>query len=217
MFKRLLSFGCSFTYGHGLSDCVNIENSIDPSKDNYTPPSNFAWPARLADSLSIHNFNCSQPGSSNKYILYKILESDVNSSDLVTIMWTNFIRHSIIINKQNHMITPWRKNDPATRSYYSFLYNEKDSEIANVQYINYANLYLKTKGCKVLNFCFFNDMEKISVQSRLDNYSWNNVSIDLVFDDFIKHGLSPDKYHPSENAHAEFSKRLFKYIKNTLT
>ena len=217
MFNRLQSFGCSFTYGQGLSDCFHIENSIDPSKDNYTPPSKFAWPALLAENLSIQHTNNSQPGSSNKYILYKILEADINSSDIVAIMWTSFIRHSVIIDKQNHMITPWRKDDSATLSYYSFLYNAQDSEITNVQYINYANLYLKSKGCKVLNFCFFNNMEKSSMQSRLDNYSWNNISIDIVFDDFIQYGLSADKSHPSESAHEAFSNRSSKYIKNSLT
>lgn len=217
MFKRLLSFGCSFTYGQGLSDCFRIENSIDPSKDNFTPPSKFAWPNRLADKLSIQCLNHSQPGSSNKYILYKILESDIDSSDLVTIMWTSFVRHSVIVNKQNKMITPWLTDDSATKSYYSFLYNEQDSEITNVQYINYANLYLKSKGCKVLNFCFFNDMEKRTVQSKLDTHRWNNTEIDLVFDDFNKYGLSADGSHPSADSHEAFSKRSFSYIKNMLT
>ena len=217
MFNRLQFFGCSFTYGHGLSDCFHIENSIDPSKDNYTPPSKFAWPTRLAENLSIQHNNNSQPGASNKYILYKILEADVSSSDIVAIMWTSFIRHSVIIDKQNHMISPWCKNDIAATSYYSFLYSEEDSEFMNVQYMNYANLYLKNKGCKVLNFCFFNDMEKKSTQSKLNNYNWNNVSIDLVFDDFIQHGLSEDGYHPSESAHEAFSNRSSKYIKNSLT
>ena len=66
----LVTFGCSFTYGHGLHDC------IDPDGQSHGPlPSVLAWPNQLK---SISNFktvdNVAEPGASNKLITKYALE-----------------------------------------------------------------------------------------------------------------------------------------------
>ena len=50
--SRLITFGDSFTYGHGLVDChVPEKNWQGPN------PSKFAWPQVLGDMLGIEVIN----------------------------------------------------------------------------------------------------------------------------------------------------------------
>ena len=60
MHKRLITFGCSNTYGHGLPDCHVPPNEAGPN------PSKVAWPQLLADRRGLECVNLGQPGGSNK-------------------------------------------------------------------------------------------------------------------------------------------------------
>ena len=42
---RLVAFGCSYTYGHGLPDCIMAKGRAGKR------PSKFAWPYLLAKKL----------------------------------------------------------------------------------------------------------------------------------------------------------------------
>ena len=60
---NLVAFGCSFTYGHGLKDCVI--DQINPGPN----PSKYAWPTYLSLRLKCNGFeNKGIPGASNKII-----------------------------------------------------------------------------------------------------------------------------------------------------
>ena len=63
---RVIAFGCSFTFGHGLPDCFN------PPKNPGKAPSKYAWPSLVANELNVKCINKSLPGSSNKRIWHNI-------------------------------------------------------------------------------------------------------------------------------------------------
>ena len=60
--KRLVTFGCSLTYGHGLADCYLPNGREGPE------PSIQAWPKLVSNKLRIEVDNRGIPGGSNKEI-----------------------------------------------------------------------------------------------------------------------------------------------------
>lgn len=81
--SRLLSFGCSFTSGIGLID-------IYP---NTKKNSRFAWPELLGNKLNRSVVNKGKAGIGNLEILNHVLTTKFEPSDIVVIMWSQFVRH----------------------------------------------------------------------------------------------------------------------------
>ena len=85
--RRLITHGCSFTYGEELQD-----------------PSVSSWPALVANQLGIELLNLAQPAYSNDSILQDMVAQDINIipartqpgwehyTDLVIICWTSNLR-----------------------------------------------------------------------------------------------------------------------------
>lgn len=103
--SRLIAFGCSYTYGHGLVDC-----HIDPDKPGPTH-SKLAWPSLLANMLNVELVNCSNPGASNLNILWKLLNFDFQQDDMCVVMWTHFGRHPFTNLKYDSSIIDWDEYD----------------------------------------------------------------------------------------------------------
>lgn len=87
-FNRLIVYGDSFTYGHGLSDCFVPPNYAGDK------PSELGWAVRLAKNLGISEWqNFSYPGASNRFISHKVLETDnIGIDDLVIVQFSFFNR-----------------------------------------------------------------------------------------------------------------------------
>ena len=98
MEHRLIAFGCSFTFGHGLEDCWD-ENYQSCGKY----PSNLAWPSVLAQILKKECVNMSLPGSSNKLILSRITNFEFQKKDIAVILWSKTPRVSIFTNKDHYV------------------------------------------------------------------------------------------------------------------
>ena len=73
--NRIITHGCSFTYGEELSD-----------------PALSSWPRLLADNLGTELINLAKPGYNNDGIIQDILRLNLNMDDLVIICWTSYIR-----------------------------------------------------------------------------------------------------------------------------
>jgi len=87
-FNRLITFGDSSTYGHGLPDCF-----IPPyNAGDY--PSELGWVNILADKLNIDKIiNLARPGASNRFILHRIINfNDFKKDDLVIIQFAHLTR-----------------------------------------------------------------------------------------------------------------------------
>lgn len=143
---RLVTFGCSFTYGQGLPDCLSNDDG----------PSEYSWTKLLGKKLDRDVYNISSPGSSNLEILHQILNFDFNESDLVVVMWTVFDRDTIFLKrwfKKNtviHKVGAW-----CTDKYSKKLLNRVetvDQAIKSWINIHHADLHLKSKNVRYMHF-----------------------------------------------------------------
>ena len=143
---RLFAFGCSYTYGHGLADCIVGKCDAGPE------PSKLVYVNLLADYLNIKEVkNCAMPGKSNKWIL-SALETYldlIKPDDIVILQWSLMERECILGNefRKNYMksidLGPWKKQDHRSQMYYKYIYSEYNSRVTTSWYINYADFLLK--------------------------------------------------------------------------
>lgn len=193
---RLIAFGCSLTYGHGLSDCF-IPPSF-PGKE----PSKFAWPSLVADSLELAVVNNGECGSSNKQILYRTLDFPFEVTDTVIFLWS-FFRRSVIFNKTaNSLIIP---NISECADYYK-LHSDYDLFMETTLSIAHANLFLTNKKIKTYNFFFEDDFQLMLKQYPNTVASYYELS--RISNTVQSRAL--DNIHPGEETH----KSVADYIKS---
>ncbi len=193
MFKRLITLGCSFTFGHGLADC------FVPPDSSGKLPSKLAWPSLLSTDLNLLLVNNSRPGASNLEILYNLLEFNILSTDLVIIMWSFPDRDLIFQNKDKIFLGTWEKNDLV--KYWALTHNTEDLAFRSWLYIHHASCYLSQKGIKFYNI--FANYEK------LREYKPDFLNIDyLPYDMSEKIDYSPDNMHPGPETHRLLADKL---------
>ena len=96
--SRLVTFGCSNTFGDSLDDTPSDENGHVPRVNKWNnpiKPSRYAWPAKLAERLSIPLVNAGWSGASNKRIWNNMINFSYQEGDIVIVLWTNLGRHSV--------------------------------------------------------------------------------------------------------------------------
>jgi hypothetical protein len=142
--SRLVLFGCSLTYGHGLPDCVTADGNPGPS------PSKMVWGELLGDRLARSVVNCSLPGASNQLILDSILNFEFENEDRVVVLWSFFTRGLLYLKDEICNIGPWQQTDIAKR-YYE-LHDDNDLYITSLHAIHYADCYLKNKNITTTHF-----------------------------------------------------------------
>lgn len=105
MTKTVLAGGCSFTFGHELSD-----------DDNGKSPSKKTWSARLSNNIRANYFCVAKPGTGNCGIARRIFDyiSNNNEEYIVIAMWTftsrydwAMPRHRLLEKSRWTSITPW--------------------------------------------------------------------------------------------------------------
>lgn len=121
MILRLVTNGCSFTYGYELNNVLD------------------AWPYKLGKLLGISVINLAIPGASNDYIVRSIIQNILNETitrnDLLIIGWTGEFRkefysdveHKYISIKNNRTIVL----DEVTKTYYTNDYSQDLNSIVN--------------------------------------------------------------------------------------
>lgn len=182
---RLITFGCSLTYGQGLPDCNSTSS----------PPSQLGWPKILSDNLGKELVNISSPGASNLEILFNILNFKFIPTDEVVIMWSyafrdlefkrsffnfkkiKFTPHKILLNK------PWYKKQ--------WLPTETldDYIVKSWIYMHHADMYLKSKNIKFLHYPVCpTELDKLKIESIV----LNNLCMDGIY----SVDLADDNMHP---------------------
>ena len=203
--SRLVAFGCSYTYGHGLKDCWNPKN-----KRPMPQPSSFAWPSLLAKKLNLDLVNLAVPGSSNKKIWHKIVSFDesLTSKDLVVVGWTHLERNCIIASKDKYInISPWDIDSPLGEAWYRYFNNDYNRNLELNLQMSHVSYLLNSKGIK--NYHFFSSRDKVIIEK----YNQANL-LKLNFQDH-KTDSGSDNLHPGTKSHARFTKKLYKEIKET--
>lgn len=178
--NRIIAFGDSYTYGHGLRDCYT------PPKDGKASqagkhPSEYVYSSLLAKDLGTKSYiNKSIPGCSNRYMLSRIYSTDYMDGDIVVVGWSYMSRDFIWIEKQPHWIFqnfgPWvygdEKNFPIL---YGWLERDMlDNYIRSMETIIAGYTYLAHQGVRTFMFNvdghftrYINDLAKIDNSAGL--------------------------------------------------
>lgn len=189
---RIVAFGCSYTYGHGLPDC--LDNGGQPST-NY---SKLAFPALVAKKLECKYVNLGKSGNSNKEIWNDILNFKFQDDDIVIITWTYYSRFCIIKSNSTQRINPWNERD---KPFYMNYSNRNDMLLDFYTRLNHINTYLQTKNIKSFNY--------IIEDSEDEAPEWNTVDILGLFQ---KIDEADDECHPGKHSHAVFADNIYNYI-----
>jgi hypothetical protein len=183
---RIIAFGCSYTYGHGLPDCLE--------KDKITQgpnPSRLAFPTLLANKLNCQSINLGKSGNSNKEIWHDILNFKFQEDDIVIVTWTYFSRFCIIKADNIRRINPWKEEE---KLYYMNYSNRHDMVLDFYGRLNHINLYLSNIGLKNYNF--------VIESPELEIPSWSQTAILGKFEMLDQ---ADDNCHPGVISHAEFA------------
>lgn len=142
--SRLITFGCSFTWGSGLP------KNIGDTEETFEGPNQYAWPQILSYKLKRECVNCSLPGCSNKLILRRIVEFKYQPDDIVIVMWTVPLRSVIFTKDEANQDTHLHANmisTPKHRLFYS-LHNSFDLEYSDMMFIIAGMSFLKDQNIK---------------------------------------------------------------------
>ena len=189
---RIVAFGCSYTYGHGLPDC--LDNDGHPG----TNDSKLAFPALVAKKLECEYVNLGKSGSSNKEIWNDILNFNFKEGDIALVTWTYYSRFCIIKSNRTKRINPWNEQD---KPFYMNYSNRNDLLLDFYTRLNHVNTYLQNKDIKSLNYIIENNKEK--------SPEWNTVDILGLFE---KIDEAADKCHPGEHSHIVFADEIHNHI-----
>jgi hypothetical protein len=198
--SRLVTFGCSYTYGHGLEDCHIEPKSPGPS------PSKYAWPNLLGQMLGLDVVNCSNPGASNIHILWKLLNFDFTDDDLCVIMWSHFGREPFSNLKYDSGNIDWDNYETNVVKSLPMLSRE-NIVIRNIINIHHGYLHLTNKNIKHLFIIGPPDalMYKLPVMKIPTLMTDIHVKKSLI-------DLALDGMHPGPNTHMSIAKQLLDKI-----
>ena len=200
-FSRLVTFGCSLTFGMNLDD--NYPNNQFPSK--------FSWPVNLAKLLDVPIENKGILGASNKQILYTLLNYNFSADDIVFVLWSHHDRHCIITDlNEIESLGVWMKKNKSSRLFFKQLWNFYDRKIESYFYYNLAHFYLQQNNIK--HVFLTSDKKNIDL-----NLKWNSINFLNVFLNDIRYlyPLAKDKHHPGIEAHENFAQIIYnKYTIN---
>ena len=163
--QRLVTFGCSLTYGEGLKDCwVPVNNIMREGPE----PSNYVWPKLVGDRLNLKLLNRGKSGASNKFIWHQMLQTNLNQEDTVVFLWTFHNRTCFFEHSDKHLRIMFQDIDnkeqsaerrQAAKFYFKHIYQEYDSVIEMWNKINYSKLHLDKLNIKNHHFILDKNLE----------------------------------------------------------
>lgn len=189
---RVIAFGCSYTFGHGLSDCPDLNGLPSPNH------SNLAFPTLLAKKLNCDYINLGKSGNSNKEIWNDVVNFNFQKDDIAVIAWTYYSRFCVIQLDKIKRINPWNDQDKIFYMNYS---NRNDMILDFYNRLNHVNFYLNSINVKNYNYI----IEKLDSTSP----AWNKTDILGVFN---KIDEAEDKCHPGEKSHLTFANTIYNHI-----
>jgi hypothetical protein len=198
--SRLITFGCSYTYGHGLEDCHIEPKSPGPN------PSKYAWPNLLGQMLGLDVVNYSNPGASNIHILWKLLNFDFTDDDLCVIMWSHFGREPFSNLKYDSDNIDWDNYEDSVVKSLPTLSRE-NIVIRNIIDIHHGYLHLTNKNIKHLFImgpidALLYKLPGIKIPTLMTDIHVKKYLVDLALD-----GM-----HPGPNTHMNIAKELMDKI-----
>lgn len=201
--KRLIAFGCSLTYGHGLPDCHVAPHYPGPVASKQ------AWPEIAAQQLNRTCINMATPGSSNKRIWHNIINFKFKKDDIVIILWSYEERFAIFKNKDVvEDIGNWMKYD-TPQAYYQYFYNNYDSLMQTKLYVSHANFILKDKLIPVYNLTTKKETANIF---KLPGHRVSHIPLYICDDYRNSYPVALDGRHPGVECNQIFANDVLQYI-----
>lgn len=198
MQKRLITFGCSFTYGQGLPDCLTNEDG----------PSQYAWPSLLANRLDRKLVNASSPGSSNLEILHQILNFQFKKDDLAVVMWTVFDRDTAFYKKLFSSKTVLEKIGAwCTHGFGKKVLQRldlHDQAIKSWIYIQHADLFLKSKQIRYIHYT--------AIAGHLTPYKPKYISVDNMYDIGLSWTDRTEDNHPGIESNKLTAAKIYEIL-----
>jgi len=195
--ERLVVFGCSLSYGHGLPDC------FIPPNQHGDKHSNLGWPSIVAKHLNRVCVNKSSPGSSNKRIWNEVINFEYQPNDMVIIQWSFIDRTAIIKVNNIEDIGPWTNH-----TFYKDMYDENDSLLMSKLFVNHSNMFLLSKKIKLYNI--------VPGKEELVLLKFNDTTTDHIPVYISKlrtlYPLALDNRHPGTECQEVYSKKILDYL-----
>ena len=186
--SRLVTFGCSLTYGQHLNDRHSE-----------------SWPAQLSNKLDLFCDNQAVNGASNKHIWWKIVNYNFIKSDVVCVLWSHLDRWCVIKHDDITVINQWETDkNVIAKEFYTHLHNDFDMTTQSLLMMNHTKMYLDTLGVKQIHM----------IAKPMDtDFAWNTCDIAPIDMSIIrkKYPLANDNHHPGPQAHKEFAKQIYRY------
>lgn len=133
---RIVSFGCSLTFGTDLADVKEDSESATPSR--------LTWPALVAAELGMSYHCFAKGGSGNLCVLDRILSvTDFDQEDILIVNWTFMDRFDYLDPMACHAddgiidyetLLPGHGDD-RSRFYYQHLHSSYRDKLTNLMYI----------------------------------------------------------------------------------
>lgn len=198
--SRLVTFGCSNTYGSGFD---KVDNG----------PSNLAWPNVLATHIEKECLNLSKPGASFKEIWHRISTTEFKKDDTVIIMWSYFFRSCDISNNNDVEQLFWYKSPIVSKKNtvwkkHFITRSENDLSLEFWLYADHADKIIKSKKVNEVKHFVCSNWP----MGRYPRPEWSkNIDIDLT--EWKWNDYAEDKIHPSINEHYEKAMSIKKCLK----
>ena len=211
---KLVTFGCSFTYGHGLSDCIAEDGSNGPTASEQ------AWPSILGKLTGMKVDNASEPGSSNLMITKAIVDYSKYTKDtVVVVMWSNNDRETIYndhARQKLHMLpgflddhmprTFWFNKDKnnfkkKVITYYEDYHEDWNATLNQMIRMNFVYAFLKNKGIKSFHV---QSRQHATDSNYFDKFLLKNLNFkyfNYKKDFFIDEALDKPQPHPGPDSH----------------
>ena len=204
LFQRLITHGCSFTYG------LELNNSLTES-----------WPGILAKRLNVEFKNLAKIGYANDGIVEDIIDEELNPvTDLVIIMWT--WKHRIFLVDDKGWFSCFPENsDPGLRNTTSsLLMATLNQQWLHKRWLNQIILLQNYFKNNKINYLFVNAFNNnydnpniLYLENKINKQQfvgWPNIN----FNDF-NDALGFEKLplgHLNKEAHFAFSEVIFERI-----
>jgi hypothetical protein len=202
--QRLITFGCSYTYGTALPDCKNWMLG----KLHNLQPSNMGWASLLAQKLGLECVNESFPGASNSEIMYNVLKYNYKKHDTVVIMWTHYARDMLFNFSYKYpffrdRLGPWAKTHQE-RKWAEYL-SEKDYAMKSWFHIHHADLYLQQQGVKYIHYP--------ATPKELDSYRLEFINVNNYHSDGIEYvDKATDDMHPGIQSNRLLAEKMYRIL-----
>ena len=201
--SRLITFGCSHTYGQGLEDRETQ-----------------AWPYLVADKLNLECINQGRMGASITLMYYLLMSFDYQEGDKVICLWSYpNRRHFLKSESESIDILPFQATQPERTTeekhlravaYYDLIFAEYGNRFENRMMINHSYNYLKSKGVKsyhtyVLNY----EDPSLYFESRAGKVPYLKVNWHRAW---ANGDRTEDTFHGGVEVHKNFAKQIVEEI-----